>query len=118
MSSKTKLTPDTFVIEQVFNEGFKTLKALGFVNAGVLCLFVTDGLCRKYWVPVIVAKRPENIDKRDIPLTFMFFGEQAENDEGGVACYALLETRITNGLPVEIPEQEAKYLHWTRETPA
>lgn len=119
MSTVKRLRPDVFVTEEVFNEGFKIMKALGFVDVRVGCFYVSvTEVGRKYWVPVIIATRPENVGNRRAPSVYMFFGGQFESDENGTALYALFEARLRNGLPVEIPKLEIKSLCWNRKIPA
>lgn len=110
------MVPESYVYPEALIEGFQRLLNLGYTNTSVQCVRVKAYHHDEVTVPVLVANRPENFEKKDASCTYMFFGDQAGNDEGGMAGYILRDVVLDKNNPViEIPYQKGhqpQYLHW------
>jgi hypothetical protein len=107
------MTPEGFVIGQAINEGFKVLLQKGLTHIGMVCVKVKTFLGESM-VPALIAIKREDIDTKPHERTYLFFGGQATNEEGGTASYVIFEAPPSdNILEVELPdESEVKWVSW------
>lgn len=105
------MTPDQAVWPDTINEGAKKMQANGFIAISMVCAKAKMQTYEAV-VPALGAK------KSDGTPVLMFFGQQAENEDTGVAAYIIVEQTqdvidltMWDSNDTSKPANE-RFLHW------